>query len=184
MTKKKNHFFAIVLIALSFAVTDANAQFKAEAMAGYGFEDGYNLGFGARVGKDGLTESLKQIYVGGVFAYHLGKTVESFGVKSTVNLWYAGGDVGYNISLEGQSFTLRPSAYVGIASINAKIEFTGGGFGFGGSSGSATEVEAMLAPGASVFFPIGDLTVGADARFFLVSNSNAFVANLTIGKSF
>jgi hypothetical protein len=169
-------------------------------MAGYGFKDGYNIGIGVRAGKDGLIESQKQVYIGGVFAYHLGKTVETpfFGgtSKTTVNLWYAGGDVGYNIPLEGQSFKLRASAYVGIANISSKFETTGGGGGgfggggfggggFGGGSSSRSSTEFMLAPGATFFFPLGgDLTFGADARFFIISDSNALVVNATIGKSF
>jgi hypothetical protein len=182
-------------VAILFVTSEVNAQLKGEAMAGYGFKDGYNIGIGVRAGKDGLIESQKQIYIGGVFAYHLGKTVETpfFGEtsKTTVNLWYAGGDVGYNIPLEGQSFKLRASAYVGIANISSKFETTGGGGGgfggggFGGGSSSGSSTEFMLAPGATFYFPIGsDLTFGADARFFIVSNSNALVVNATIGKSF
>ncbi|MCS6990217.1 MAG: hypothetical protein NZM06_11965 [Chloroherpetonaceae bacterium] len=191
MTKNRILLVAIVAITILFS-SKANAQIKAEAMAGYGFKDGYNIGIGARAGKDGLIESQKDIYIGGVFAYHLGKTVESsqsfFGqtttTKSTVNLWYLGGDVGYNVKLEGQSFKLRASAYVGIANISSKFETTGGGGGFGApTSGSSSEF--MLAPGATFFFPLGgDLTFGADARFFIVSNSNALVINATIGKTF
>jgi len=144
-------------------------------MAGYGFEDGYNIGIGVRAGKDGLTESLKQIYIGGVFAYHLGKTVETSYSKTTVNLWYAGGDVGYNIPLEGQSFSIRASSYLGIANVSTSFGTTGGG----------SSSEFMIAPGATFFFPIGsDLTFGADARFFIVGDSNALVVNATIGKSF
>lgn len=187
MTKKTILLVAIVAIAALFA-TETRAQIKAEAMAGYGFKDGYNIGIGARIGKDGLIESQKDIYIGGVFAYHLGKTVESQFSKTTVNLWYLGGDIGYNVKLEGQSFKLRASSYVGIANISSKFESTDGGgfgFGFGGAPTSASSSEFMIAPGATLFFPLGgDLTFGADARFFIVSNSNALVVNATIGKSF
>ncbi len=193
MTRKKITLATILAVAVLFVTSEANAQLKGEAMAGYGFKDGYNIGIGVRAGKDGLIESQKQVYIGGVFAYHLGKTQETpagFGgtSKVTVNLWYAGGDVGYNIPLEGQSFKLRASAYVGVANISSKFESSGGGdFGFGGGfgGGSGSSTEFMIAPGATFFFPIGgDLTFGADARFFIVSNSNALVVNATIGKSF
>jgi uncharacterized membrane protein YgcG len=196
MMRKKITLAALFAVAILFVTSEVNAQLKGEAMAGYGFKDGYNIGIGVRAGKDGLIESQKQIYIGGVFAYHLGKTEETpdFGgvtSKVTVNLWYAGGDVGYNIPLEGQSFKLRASAYVGVANISSKFETTGGGGGgfggggFGGGSSSGSSTEFMLAPGATFYFPIGsDLTFGADARFFIVSNSNALVVNATIGKSF
>lgn len=189
--KKQIFLVAAIAIAALFA-TETHAQIKAEAMAGYGFKDGYNIGIGARIGKDGLIESQKDIYIGGVFAYHLGKTVESsqsflgqtVTTKSTVNLWYAGGDIGYNVKLEGQSFKLRTSSYIGIANISSKFESTGGGGFGGGAPTSASSSEFMIAPGATLFFPLGgDLTFGADARFFIVSNSNALVVNATIGKS-
>ena len=196
--EKKITLAALFAVAILFVTSEVNAQLKGEAMAGYGFKDGYNIGIGVRAGKDGLTESLKQIYIGGVFAYHLGKTTEAeersgFGgvtitrkTKTTTKLWYAGGDVGYNIPLEGQSFQLRASAYVGIANISSssKSEISGGGIpGGGGFEGSSTEF--MLAPGATFYLPIGsDSTFGADARFFIVSNANALVVNATIGKSF
>jgi|GEM_PF-1711771 len=196
MTRKKITLATILAVTVLLVASEVNAQLKGEAMAGYGFKDGYNIGIGVRAGKDGVIESQKQIYIGGVFAYHLGKTEETPGFggvtsKVTVNLWYAGGDVGYNIPLEGQSFKLRASAYVGVANISSKFETTGGGGGgfggggFGGGSSSGSSTEFMLAPGATFFFPLGgDLTFGADARFFIVSNSNALVVNATIGKSF
>jgi hypothetical protein len=201
MTRKKITLATILAVTVLLVASEANAQLKGEAMAGYGFKDGYNIGIGVRAGKDGLIESQKQIYIGGVFAYHLGKTEETPGFggvtsKVTANLWYAGGDVGYNIPLEGQSFKLRASAYVGVANISSKFETTGGGGGgfggggfggggFGGGSSSRSSTEFMLAPGATFFFPLGgDLTFGADARFFIVSDANALVVNATIGKSF
>ena len=189
MTRKKITLAALFAVAILFVTSEVNAQLKGEAMAGYGFKDGYNIGIGVRAGKDGLIESQKQVYIGGVFAYHLGKTVETpfFGgtSKTTVNLWYAGGDVGYNIPLEGQSFKLRASAYVGIANISSKFETSGGGGSGLSVSESRTKTEFMLAPGATFFFPLGgDLTFGADARFFIISDSNALVVNATIGKSF
>jgi len=197
MTRKKITFAAILAVAILFATSEANAQLKGEVMAGYGFKDGYNIGIGVRAGKDGVIESQKQIYIGGVFAYHLGKTQETPGFggvtsKVTVNLWYAGGDVGYNIPLEGQSFKLRASTYIGVANISSKFETSGGsggdfglGGGVGGGSSSGSRTEFMIAPGATFFFPLGgDLTFGADARIIIVSDANAFVVNATIRKSF
>jgi hypothetical protein len=178
MTKKRITFVAIMLIAVSFVSTEVRAQFKGEAMAGYGFEEGFRLGFGVRAGKDGLIESQKQVYIGGVFAYHLGRTEGSGNLEVSANVWYLGGDVGYNIPLEGQSFSIRASSYLGIATVSATSRFLG-------SSLSASSTEFMIAPGATAFFPFGDgLTFGADARFFIVSNSSSFVINATIGKSF
>lgn len=186
MTKKRITFLAIVLIALSFVATEANAQIKAEAMAGYGFKDAFNLGFGVRAGKDGVIESQKQIYIGGAFAYHLGKSEGQGDFKTSANVWYAGADIGYNVELSGQSFKLRTSSYIGIANVSVTTSFPSNPFiGGGGGSQSASNSEFMVAPGATFFFPLGsDLTFGADARFFLISNSNSFIVNATIGKTF
>ncbi len=184
MTKNRIFLIAIAMLALSILSTEASAQLKGEAMAGYGFKDAFSLGFGVRAGKDGLIESQKQIYIGGVFAYHLGKTEGQGDSKVSANVWYLGGDIGYNIPLEGQSFTLRASAYVGIATVSSSTPVINNPFGppIGGSSSSS---KFMIAPGATAFFPIGsDLKFGADARFFLISDSNTFVINATIGKSF
>lgn len=186
MTKKRITFVAILLMAGSF-FAEANAQIKAEAMAGYGFDDAFRLGFGVRAGKDGLIESQKQIYIGGVFAYHLGKSEGSGDFKVSVNAWYLGGDVGYNIPLEGQSFTIRASSYLGITNVSVTLPAFAGNpfFGGGGSSSTTSNSEFMIAPGATAFFPFGDgLTFGADARFFIVSGANSFVLNATIGKTF
>lgn len=174
---------AVVAIAATFT-SEANAQIKAEAMAGYGFDDAFRLGFGVRAGKDGLIESQKQIYIGGVFAYHLGKSEGEGDFKVSVNAWYLGGDIGYNIPLQGQSFTLRASSYLGITNVSASTPRITDPFGaFGG--GSTSNSEFMIAPGATAFFPFGDgLTFGADARFFIVSGANSFVLNATIGKTF
>ncbi len=184
MTRKKITFAAILAVAILFATSEANAQLKGEAMAGYGFDDGFRFGFGVRAGKDGLIESQKQIYIGGVFAYHLGKTEGEGDFKVSTNVWYLGGDIGYNFPLEGQSFSIRTSSYVGIATVAGSTPRISGPFGtFGGESRSSSEF--MIAPGATAFFPFGDgLTFGADARFFIVSGANSFVINATIGKSF
>ncbi|MFQ3599614.1 MAG: hypothetical protein SNJ66_14875 [Chloroherpetonaceae bacterium] len=186
MTKKRITFAAVALIALSVVSTDANAQLKGEAMLGYGFDDAFRLGIGVRAGKDGLIESQKQIYIGGVFAYHLGKSEGAGDSKVSANVWYLGGDVGYNIPLEGQSFTLRASSYIGIANVSVTTSVPQDPFlGGGGGSTSSSSSELMIAPGATAFFPLGNgLTFGADARFFIISNSNSFVINATIGKSF
>ena len=147
-------------------------------MAGYGFKDGYNIGIGARAGKDGLTESLKQIYIGGVFAYHLGKSEGEGDFRVTARVWYLGGDIGYNIPFEGQPFSIRASSYLGIATLSATVNI----FGF---SETTSNSEFMIAPGATFYFRIGsDLTFGADARYFIVKDANALVVNATIGKSF
>jgi hypothetical protein len=144
-----------------------------EALVSYGFDDVYKLGFGARLGTDNLISSQPNIYIGGVFAYHLGTSIDSPGGNtSTANVIYGGGDLGYNVLLEGNQVMIRPSVYIGVSS-----------FKIGNLSDRNNEF--MFAPGATVFFPVSDgIIVGADARFFVVSNASSFVLGATIGKSF
>ncbi len=184
MTRKKITLATILAVTVLLVASEANAQLKGEAMAGYGFDEAFRIGFGVRAGKDGLIESQKQIYIGGVFAYHLGKSEGEGDFKVTARVWYLGGDIGYNIPLEGQSFSIRASSYLGIANVSVSVPRITGLFGTTGG-GSTSSSEFMIAPGATAFFPFGDgLTFGADARFFIVSNASSFVINATIGKSF
>jgi hypothetical protein len=154
----------------------------AELMLSYGFDDIYKLGFGARAGIDGIISSIPNLYIGGVFSYHLGSSVTAFGNTFTTNALYGGADVGYNILLDGNQLLLRPSAYVGVASFT-----TGGTVNpfTGTSSGTLRNNEFLLAPGATLYFPVIDgVTIGVDGRFFVVSNASTFSLGATIGKSF
>src|SRR5437868_5381389 len=64
-------------------------------LAGNGFKDGYNLGFGAR---GGVTLPLN-VYVGGTLVYHLGKSESISGLDVKQNLFYLGAEGGYELGL-------------------------------------------------------------------------------------
>ena len=83
---------------------------SAAVLAGDGFKDGLNLGFGARVGYN-----IDKIYVGGTFVYHLGKS-EDFGtLSSKANVYYFGAEGGYD--LPAGPVVVRPYLGVGYATL-------------------------------------------------------------------
>ena len=125
---------------------------SAAVLAGNGFEDGVNVGFGGRLGMN-----LEQLYIGGTGMYHLGESrSSSFLGRSqdvSVNIYYFGGEAGYDFA--AGPVILRPY----------------GGFGLGTARGCIndtcdTESRAYIAPGLSVLASVSQsLFVGGDARF-------------------
>jgi hypothetical protein len=136
------------------AATDARYfdGWSAALLAGNGFEDGVNVGFGGRLGLNA-----KQLYLGGTFVYHLGESRSATFLGQTqeasVNIYYFGGEAGYDFA--AGPVVLRPY----------------GGFGLGTARGCIndtcdTESRAYIAPGLSVLASVSEsLFVGGDARF-------------------
>jgi len=170
---KTNHaqvlHLSLVGVSTLYATT-ASAGPSAALLVGNGFKDGYNLGIGARAGVT-LPMSL---YVGGTLMYHLGKSDSTpFGDVSS-RVLYVGGAGGYDIS--AGPLTVRPNLGVGFAN------FTASTFGVSASAG-----KLAFWPGAVALFPIGNLFVGADARYVLVVDAtdvNAFSLFATLGMNF
>jgi hypothetical protein len=155
--------FSVAAPATAFAESAPTAgHVQVGALAGYGFKDGVNFGLGAR---GGYTLPMN-VYLGGTFQYHFGK---SEGPVS-VNVYYAGVEGGYDIAID--PIVVRP--YVGL------------GPAFGHSSGSLclgdlgcqdlsdTKTKLGVWPGVTVLAPIQNFYVGADARFLIVDDFNAF----------
>jgi hypothetical protein len=78
---------------------------SAAALLGYGFKDGVGLGLGAR---GGYTLPMN-VYLGGTFVYHLGKSVGG----ASVNIFYLGVEGGYDIT--AGPFVIRPFLGLGPA---------------------------------------------------------------------
>lgn len=125
---------------------------SAALLVGNGFEDGVNVGFGARLGTN-----LDRLYLGGTGVYHLGesRSASALGqnVDASLNIYYFGAEAGYDFS--AGPILLRPY----------------GGFGLGTARGCVngscdTESRAYIAPGVSVLAFVSDaFFVGGDARF-------------------
>jgi len=148
------------------------------ALLGYGFKDGTNLGLGVR---GGYTLPMN-VYLGGTFVYHLGKSESTpFGdVKS--NVFYYGFEGGYDIA--AGPVVVRP--YLGLGAATAKTSSPAFDLGAGQSfpATSASETRFGLWPGASVLYPLGSAFVGADARYLIVEDYNAFSLFATGGVQF
>ncbi|HET9931033.1 MAG TPA: hypothetical protein VFQ35_10110 [Polyangiaceae bacterium] len=140
---------------------------SAGALLGYGFKDGVGLGLGVRGGY-----TLPQnVYLGGTFVYHLGKSESTPLGDASVHLYYFGVEGGYDIY--AAPVVIRP--YVGLGAATATASIPGGSFG-GVTIPEQTSSDTKFGvwPGATVMYPIGKAFVGADARFLIVSDFNTF----------
>ena len=147
------------------------------ALLGYGFKDGTNLGLGVR---GGYTLPMN-VYLGGTFVYHLGKSQDTGFGDAKVNVFYYGFEGGYDIA--AGPVVVRP--YLGLGAATAKATIPGGSFG--GQTfpeTSSSETRFGLWPGASVLYPLGSAFVGADARYLIVEDFNAFSLFATGGVQF
>ncbi len=139
-------------------------------LLGYGFKDGLNLGLGVR---GGYTLPMN-VYIGGTFVYHLGKSEGG----ADVNLFYVGPEGGYDIP--AGPVVVRP--YLGLGVASAKVTSDLSAFGGGKISDSSSRFAVW--PGATVLYPLGNAFVGGDARFLIVSDFNAFSLFATGGYQF
>jgi hypothetical protein len=162
--------FCLPLALSTLCAQTASAGPSAALLVGNGFKDGYNVGIGAR---GGVTLPMS-VYVGGTLVYHLGKSESSPFGDVSARVLYVGGEGGYDI--EAGPLTVRPFLGLGFAN------FTASAFGVSNSTG-----KLAFWPGAVALFPIGNLFVGADARYVLVvdaNDANAFSLFATLGMNF
>jgi hypothetical protein len=147
--------FAIGMIGIQ----QSSAQFSIGLLGGYGFKDGYKIGFGGRAG---FSASL--LYVGGIAVVHTGQednvtsAAQSIDVKT--NASYYGAEVGVNLG------TLRPSLILG--AVNLKVE----------AGQEQSEAKFLLAPGVTLFLPLSqNWFIGGDARLLVVGKDDALDAD-------
>ncbi len=152
---------------------------SAGLLVGNGFKDGYNVGIGAR---GGLTLPMN-LYVGGTILYHLGKTESTPLGDITANVWYLGGEGGYDLGVG--PLTIRP--YLGLGYANLRVSAPDTcvlGTCVGGSN---SQGKLAFWPGVTGLVGLGSIFVGADLRYVLVvdvEDGNAFSAFATAGMSF
>ncbi|HEY4105248.1 MAG TPA: hypothetical protein VGM44_15225, partial [Polyangiaceae bacterium] len=171
---------------------DASTAGHASAglLVGDGFKDGFNLGFGLRAG---YTLPMN-VYVGGTFVYHLGKSqdqaIPSFDpntgnittttISAKLNVYYVGAEGGYDI--DAGPVVIRP--YLGLGYATATASITG--------FPSVSQSKFAFWPGATLLYPLGGAFIGADARFVFISGAtdengdayNAFSLFATAGMQF
>ncbi len=129
-------------------------HYSGAGLIGYGFNDGYKLGIGAR---GGYTLPAN-FYVGGTLVYHLGSSqATSFG-DFKYHIAYFGAEGGYD--LVAGPLIVRPYLGLGYAVLTASLA------GFSASSSTLA-----LWPGATALYPMGNLMLGADARFVITGST-------------
>jgi hypothetical protein len=99
----------------------------------------------------------------------------------STKLYYFGVEGGYDIAVS--SVVIRPYLGLGAATAKSTIPSTCPipGFCVGGST---SETKFAVWPGATLLYPIGSAFIGADARFLVVSDFNAFSLFATGGLQF
>lgn len=154
-------------------------KISAAALVGYGLgkdPNVYGLGLGLRAG----VNVAGNIYLGGTFVYHLGKSVDSGPVTIKYGVQYYGVEAGYDIA--AGPATLRPYVGLGFASAHATVCYSGA---CGSASGDS---KLYVAPGAALLF--GDKVFGGvDVRYVLVTGTGGSDASAlgvfgTIGYKF
>src|SRR5262245_34083963 len=122
----------IAIVVATFSTLYAGSASAAGASAGLlvgnGFKDGFNVGIGAR---GGFTLPMN-VYVGGTFVYHLGKSESTPIGDISFKTMYFGAEGGYDVS--AGPLTVRPFLGLGYASVSAFIPNP-----FGGGSISNSE---------------------------------------------
>lgn len=182
---KKSVLVSLISVAVTLAASSALAADPAPtaghgsvgALVGYGFKDGLNLGFGAR---GGYTLPAN-IYLGGTFLYHLGKSTDTPLGKVSANILYFGAEGGYDFS--AGPVVIRPYLGLGMASAKTKIPAINMG-GISSPEMSSSASKFAVWPGATLLYPIDNFFVGGDARFLVVSDYNAFTLYATGGLQF
>ena len=140
-------------------------------LVGYGFKDGMNLGLGVR---GGYTLPMN-LYLGGTFVYHLGKTEGPQSLKS----YYLGFEGGYDLA--AGPVVIRPYLGLGAHTVTGTMDAIPG---ITTEPISSSDTAFALWPGATVLYPLGSAFLGADARYVIRDQLNTFSLFATGGVQF
>lgn len=151
------------------------------ATLGYGIsmDDGdfnpYGLGLGVR---GGYTLDMN-VYVGGFFNFFLGESEEILGVDVSARILPLALEGGYDIV--AGPVVIRPTLGLGLAIAMSSASGSQGGVEIDSSD---TETRLLLAPGANVLYPIDNLFVGGELRYYWIpseDSGDAFLIAANIG---
>jgi hypothetical protein len=149
---------------------------------GLGFRYGFEMNegdlnlWGPGLGLDVGYTLPNAVYVGGLFEYFFGETIEEGNVKVKGNLWQLMAEGGYDLGL-GPIFVLRPKLGAGFASTSGEF--------CAPDCRDDSSTDLAIAPGvkAMFFFPV--LKLSADLRYDLVfAEETAKAVILTVGFGF
>ncbi len=172
-------------LATLLAVLPAHAQSaptaghgSVGALFGYGFKGGVRLGMGMRAG----STLPANIYLGGTFVYHLGKSESTTLGNVSANVHYFGIEGGYDIA--AVPVVIRP--YLGLGDATAKLTMPRTCVAGVCEGGSESSSNFAVWPGSTLLYPMRSAFIGADARFLIVSgyNYNTFCLFATGGLQF
>jgi hypothetical protein len=169
---------AISVPAMAMEDSPTAGHGSAAALLGWGFKDPAQFGIGLR---GGYTFPVN-VYVGGTFVYHLGKSQSiPGGGDFSANMYYIGVEGGYDIA--AGPVVVRPYLGLGPAFVHASVPSVSFG-GITASGGSDTETRFGVWPGVVGLYPIDNFFVGLDMRVVIVSEATAFSLFATGGMQF
>lgn len=171
-------------IGASYAVGEGTAvaaeesgKLGAEGLAGYGINEKFGVGLGARAGYTFASG----FYLGASYVYHFGITNPTPWGDAVYRIWLAGGEIGYEFPIGG--VVLRPNVGLGPAGYTSTrcmppVANVGG----------CTQTSEMLFavwPGGSLLLPVGLVVLGVEVRSDIVFGetfvSSSAVAFVTAG---
>src|ERR1700691_5865870 len=141
MIRKLSAVTLVITSAIVSAAPSAHAQSEPDRpgvsvglLLGYGFDDAYKFGLGAR---GGYTLPQK-VYIGGTFVYHFGESQSDGSTTASEHLFYLGPEGGYDFAIPGAPILVRPYLGLGFESVSVSVsgpEFNGTTIGGGSASG-------------------------------------------------
>ena len=157
-----------------FAVDREGAS--AGVLVGYGFDDAYKFGLGAR---GGYTLAAPKVYIGGTFVYHFGHSQSDGDATVSEHLFYLGPEGGYDFVIPSvPQLLIRP--YLGLGFESASVSVSGN-TAFAPASASSSGF--ALWPGVTGLYSFtSNWSAGLDARVVIAAFANSdasFVLSLT-----
>ncbi|MFQ5604175.1 MAG: hypothetical protein ACE5HS_12990 [bacterium] len=139
-------------------------------LAGNGFKDGYNLGFGGRAGAQ-IPLNGRSVYFGGRAVFHQGTDIFNnvFSQDLKTKVQYFGGELG--IVLFSMGVKIVATGVVGSAEISSEVP----------QADKQRERKLFLSPGVILSVPVGGFVVSADVRYLNVSDFKALAAYVAVG---
>jgi hypothetical protein len=170
MIRKLSAVTLVITSAIVSAAPSAHAQSEPDRpgvsvglLLGYGFDDAYKFGLGAR---GGYTLPQK-VYIGGTFVYHFGESQSDGSTTASEHLFYLGPEGGYDFAIPGAPILVRPYLGLGFESVSVSVsgpEFNGTTIGGGSASGLS------FWPGVTGLYSITpNISAGLDARVVLAT---------------
>jgi hypothetical protein len=156
---------AAVAVSISLTASAARAAdtapdregVSAGVLVGYGFDDAYKFGLGAR---GGYTLPSPKVYIGGTFVYHFGESQSIGDITVSEHLLYVGPEGGYDIAIpSAPQFLIRPYLGLGFESVSVSGTTTA----ISGTSTSASGFSFW--PGVTGLYSFTpNISAGLDAR--------------------